>query len=92
LQRIAADTEGFALVISDWERAGECAQAGLRLLARLRLDGKRWPLVFYHGARPAQREQRAEQARAAGALGEAVRPDELMTLVLRALQAAPVQP
>ena len=93
LQRIAADTEGFALVISDWERAGEPAaedgSAGLHLLARLRDAGLHCPLIFYHGAQGEQREARAAQARDAGALGEAVLPDELMTLVLRALQAEP---
>ena len=89
LQVIAADTEGIGLVISDWERAGEPAQAGLRLLARLRQTGIRWPLVFYHGADTAQRSRRAVQARAAGAFGEAVLPSELMALVLQALQGAP---
>jgi len=89
LQVIAADTEGFGLVISNWERAREPAQAGLRLLARLRQTGIDWPLVFYHGEQGGRRAQRAAEARAAGALGEAVLPDELMTLVLQALQAAP---
>ena len=86
LQCIATDTEGFDLVISDWERPAEGPQAGLRLLQRLRATGSAVPLVYYHanfGA--AQREQRAEQARAAGALGEAVLPSDLMALVRRAL-------
>ena len=30
-QLIAADAKGFGLVISDWERAGELAQAGSAL-------------------------------------------------------------
>ena len=89
LQLIAADAEGFGLVISDWERAGEPAQAGLCLLARLRQAGIHWPLVFYHGADTALRSRRAAQARVAGALGEAVLPDELMALVARALQPGP---
>ena len=89
MQAIAADTEGFGLVISDWERDSEPAQAGLRLLARLRQTGNASPLVFYHGEQGARRAQRAAEARAAGALGEAVLPDELMALVLRALQAEP---
>ena len=92
LQRIAADTEGYALVISDWERSGEPAEAGLRLLARLGPAGVHCPLIFYHGVEGAQRAARALQARAAGALGEAVRPDELMTLVLRALQTGELRP
>ena len=85
LEVIATDGEGFGLVISDWERTGEPAQAGLCLLARLRQAGIDWPLVFYHGADTAQRRRRAAQARAAGALGEAVLPGELMALVARAL-------
>ena len=89
LQVIAADTEGFGLVISDWERAGEPAQAGLRLLARLPMTGVERPQVFYHGEQSARRVQRAAKACAAGALGEAVLPDELMTLVLQALQVGP---
>ena len=89
LELIAADTEGFGLVISDWERAGEPAQAGLRLLARLRQADIHWPLVFYHGADAALRSRRAVQARAAGAFGEALLPDELMALVAQALQAGP---
>ena len=89
LQLIAADAEGFGLVISDWERAGEPAQAGLQLLAGLRQAGINWPLVFYHGANTAQRSRRAAKAHAAGALGEAVLPSELMALVVRALQPSP---
>ena len=94
---IAADTEGFALVISDWERPGEPAPAGLHLLARLRKPGTdrplfRGPLVFYHGEHGAHRARRAAEARAAGALGEAVLPDELMSLVLQALQAGATPP
>ena len=83
---IGADTEGFDLVISDWERPAEGPQAGLRLLERLRATGSAVPLVYYHATfGAAQREQRAEQARAAGALGEAVLPSDLMALVRRAL-------
>ena len=89
LELIAADSEGFGLVISDWQRAGEPAKAGLRLLAQLREAGMDWPLVFYHGADTAQRSRRAAQARTAGALGEAVLPSELMALVVRALQPSP---
>ena len=85
LQRIESDPEGFDLVISDWERDGEAAQAGLRLLAALRDKGWSLPLVFYHGARGAQRAQRAAQALLAGAFGEAVVPAELMAQVRQAL-------
>ena len=92
LQIIAADSEGFALVISDWERPGEPAQAGLQLLARLRQAGIHWPLVFYHGEDGTQRARRAAEARAAGALGEAVLPNELMALVVQALRADATPP
>ena len=92
LQIVAADREGFALVICNWERAGEPAQAGLSLLARLRAAGVHWPLVYYHGEAGARRASRAAEARAAGALGEAVLPGELMALVARALQAGAAQP
>ena len=86
LQAVAADSEGFDLVISDWERPAEGPQAGLRLLQTLRAAGSAVPLVYYHATfGVAQREQRADQARAAGALGEAVLPSDLMALVLRAL-------
>ena len=90
MQCIADDTEGFDLVISDWERPKEGAEAGLRLLQRLRATGRAEPLVFYHGNTDAGRRQaRAEQARAAGALGEAVLPADLMVLVWRALSQRP---
>ena len=86
LHCIENDAEGFDLVISDWERRNEPAEAGLRLLKRLRGAGSAVPVVYYHGAfDAAQRRRRAEQARAAGALGEAVLPSDLMALVLRAL-------
>lgn len=86
MQCIATDTEGFDLVISDWERPAEGRQAGLRLLQRLRATGSTVPLVYYHATfGAAQRAQRAEQARAAGALGEAVLPSDLMALVRQAL-------
>jgi CheY-like chemotaxis protein len=86
MAQLATDTEGFDLVISDWERPAEGAQAGLRLLQRLRATGSAVPLVYYHAtAGAAQRAQRAEQARAAGALGEAVLPSDLMALVRCAL-------
>ena len=86
LQALAADTEGFDLVISDWERPADGPQAGLQLLQRLRAAGAAVPLVYYHATfGVAQRNQRADQARAAGALGEAVLPSDLMALVGRAL-------
>lgn len=85
LQTLARDIEGFDLVISDWERPAEGAQAGLRLIARMRAAGVRLPVVCYHAGRGDARRARAAQAAAAGAIGEAVAPDELMALVAKAL-------
>ena len=85
LQCVESDAEGFDLVISDWEREGEPAEAGMRLLAALRDKGFSVPVIFYHGARGAQRAERAAQALRAGAFGEAVLPVELMAQVRRAL-------
>jgi CheY-like chemotaxis protein len=85
LQRIESDAEGFDLVISDWERDGEVAQAGMRLLAALREKGFSLPVIFYHGARGTQRAERAAQALLAGAFAEAVVPAELMAQVGKAL-------
>lgn len=85
LQCLESDTEGFDLVISDWERDGEAAEAGLRLLAALRDKGFSMPVIFYHGARGAQRAERAAQALRAGAFGDAVVPAELMAQVRKAL-------
>jgi DNA-binding NtrC family response regulator len=86
MRRLATDVEGFDLVISDWDRPAEGADAGLRLLQRLRAEGHGLPVIYYHGAHGAQRAGRARRASAAGALGEAVLPGELMALVRLALQ------
>lgn len=85
LQCIESDVEGFDLVITDWERDGEAAEAGLRLLAELRKKQFSLPVIFYHGARGAQRAERAAQALLAGAFGEAVVPADLMAQVGKAL-------
>ena len=91
LRCVANDGEGFDLVVSDWERPADGPGAGLSLLRALRnlsTTGSTLPFVLYHGSRGAtERRQRADQARAAGALGEAVLPSELMALVLRALES-----
>ena len=89
--RDAGPGETFDLVISDWTRM-PCASAdeaeGLHLLRRLREEGFTVPLIFYHGEfDPARRARRSEAAARGGELGEAVRPDELMALVVRALTA-----
>jgi hypothetical protein len=52
----------------------------------MRLRNHAQPVVFYHGTFGAvQRAALAASARAAGAFGEAVLPDELMRLVIAAL-------
>jgi hypothetical protein len=54
----------------------------------MRLRSHPQPVVFYHGTFDAmQRAALAISARAAGAFGEAVLPEELMRLVLAALSA-----
>lgn len=88
---IHRDAEGFDLVISDWERPADGPEAGLALLREIRqppTKNPNVPFVFYHGiSEIAPRRARADQARAAGALGEAVLPSELMALVLRAFES-----
>ena len=85
IEVLSGDPRGFDLVISDWGRAWEW-QAGLRLLGKVRELRPALPVVFYHGeTEPQARAARAEKLLAAGAMGEAVDPGELFTLVLRAL-------
>ncbi len=58
----------------------------MRLLSKIRTAGSTLPLVFYHNeVEPAARAARREQALAAGALGEAIYPAELIPLVLEGL-------
>ena len=89
-RRIDLNAEGFDLVISDWERPADGPEAGLALLREIRqppIKNPNVPFVFYHGiSATAQRRARAAKAQAAGALGEAVLPSELMALVLRAFE------
>ena len=89
-RRIDRDAEGFDLVISDWERPADGTEAGLALLRKIRqppTSNLNVPFVFYHGiSATAPRRARAAKAQAAGALGEAVLPSELMALVLRAFE------
>jgi CheY-like chemotaxis protein len=92
LDRLAADQgqgENFDLVISDWDRPAEGSDAALRLVQALRTAGWQAPVVVYHGLflQPA-RAQRAARAQAAGVLGEAVLPTELMALVQKVLVPA----
>jgi CheY-like chemotaxis protein len=86
MQALDEDPDGFDMVISDWGRPWDGPGAGLRLLSKLRKRGSALPLVFYHGEfEPAARTVRARQAVAAGAIGEAVYPAELIVLVVKGL-------
>jgi CheY-like chemotaxis protein len=87
LKALDEDRDGFDMVISDWGRPWEGPGAGLRLLSKLRKRGTALPLVFYHGEfERAARAARAQQALAAGAIGEAVYPSELIQLVVAGLR------
>ena len=89
IEALESDPDGFDLVISDWSRPWDGPGAGMRLLSKIRRTGAALPLVFYHGEfGAADRAARAEQAMAAGALGEAVYPAELIPLVLKGLTAS----
>ena len=89
LARIVADAqagEPFDLVLSDWSRPPEGAQAALQLMQAMQQAGQRLPVIVYHGEMdPAARQRRADKALAAGAMGEAVMPAELLALVQRAV-------
>lgn len=86
LEGARSDGEPFDLIISDWSRPWEGREAGLKLLRRMRNAGHAQPVVYYHGEfDPARRARRSGRARAAGALGEAVLPQELIDIVYRAL-------
>ena len=86
MKALEEDPDGFDLVISDWGRPWDGPGAGLRLLSKLTKRSSVLPLVFYHGEfDPAARAARAQQALAAGAIGEAVYPAELIALVVKGL-------
>ena len=89
LARLQADARGdepFDLVLSDWSRPPEGALAALHLIQTLRAASLALPVIVYHGEMDATaRQHRAAKLQAAGALGEAVLPAELLTLVQRAV-------
>jgi CheY-like chemotaxis protein len=86
MKTLDEDRDGFDMVISDWGRPWDGPGAGLRLLSKLKQRSSVLPVVFYHGEfDPAARTVRAQQALAAGALGEAVYPAELIALVVKGL-------
>ena len=92
LARIQADAQGgepFDLLLSDWSRPPEGAMAASHLIQALREAGQALPVIVYHGEMAgAARQRRAAKLQAAGALGEAVLPAELLALVQRALSRA----
>ena len=89
LARLQADAqagEPFDLVLSDWSRPPEGAGAALQLLQAMQQGGQHLPVIVYHGQmEAAARQRRAATLQAAGALGEAVLPAELLALVQRAV-------
>ena len=89
LARLRADAqagEPFDLVLSDWSRPPEGAGAALQLLQAMQQGGQHLPVIVYHGQmEAAARQRRAATLQAAGALGEAVLPAELLALVQRAV-------
>lgn len=92
LARIQADAQGgepFDLLLSDWSRPPEGAMAASHLIQALREAGQALPVIVYHGEMAAAaRQRRAAKLQAAGALGEAVLPAELLALVQRAVSRA----
>ena len=89
LQADARAGEPFDLVLSDWSRPPEGAQAALKLMQAMQHAGLRLPVIVYHGEMQADaRQRRADKLKAAGALGEAVMPAELLALVQRAVSRA----
>lgn len=92
LRRMADDAkagETFDLVLTDWDRPAEGPNAALTLLKRLRGEKHAVPVVLYHGEfDPERRAKRAAKGTAAGAMGEAVMPSELMRLVEKVLSGA----
>ncbi len=83
----SGDDDRFHLVITDWSRPAEPPDAALLLMRKLRDAGCELPVIVYHFAfDDATRAARAAAAKAAGAVGEAVFPSDLMLLVARALE------
>ena len=87
LARLREATPPFDIVISDWRRDADGPDAGLTLALRMRAAGERQPIVYYHaGFDAALRAERRARALAAGAVGEAVLPQELIEMVVLALR------
>jgi CheY-like chemotaxis protein len=74
----------FDVVISDMGRPPD-PQAGYTLLAAMREGGDQTPFVIYAGSNAPEHK---ELARSHGALGSTNRPQELLDLVLRGVEAS----
>jgi len=89
LDRLESDPEPFDLVLSDWQRPElhlDTLSAGIHLLRQARKAHPAVPIIFYHGSSDErERAARRDQALREGAFGEAVMPDELFGLVIKAL-------
>jgi CheY-like chemotaxis protein len=89
LARLDSDPERFDLVLSDWqlpESDLSTLSAGIHLLRQVRKHHPTVPVVFYHGSGgKRERAVRRKQALREGAFGEAVMPDKLLKLVIKAL-------
>lgn len=89
LKHLEEDEETFDLVLSDWSRPKESvgeSSAGINFLRLIRTKKHDIPFVFYHGVFDAKkREARRKVAIEEGAIGEAVKPDELIALLVKIL-------
>jgi CheY-like chemotaxis protein len=79
------DRQQFDVVISDMGRPPD-QTAGYTLLEAMRAKGDKTPYVIYAGSNA---EEHKQLAREHGALGSTNRPQELIDLVLRAVEARP---
>ncbi len=78
----ALEKESFDVVISDMGRPPD-PQAGYALLKAMRERGNLTPFVIYAGSNAPEHKQLARER---GALGSTNRPQELLDLVLRAVE------
>ena len=82
LEALAANPNGYALVISDMGRPGD-PRAGYTLLERIRERGSQLPFIIYAGRSAAAHD---EEARRRGALGSTNSPTRLLELVTEAIK------
>lgn len=77
------DRSNFDVVISDMGRPPD-SQAGYTLLEQMRARGDTTPFIIYAGSNLPEHQERAKEL---GALGSTNRPQELLDLVLQAVDA-----